>query len=502
MTRQQLVASAVAASAAIVASASLIAQPLVVLAGAAGILFLVFSVRIIRHPRATAVVVCLLVLLAETKFRQRDVDATLSGSVDSQVVFELALYAALGWIVFLAVVVPARPVRRISPAIAWGLCGYAALALVSTAWSAAPTITLVRSAQLCILVAAVVCLSLRADPATILESLLIALVLYCCVFSVLALVVPGTRLGPHGVSLPDADLAGKPNRFSWFAVHPGLVAMMVGITVLLLVAVLLNGLPRMPRSRRLTLGFAGIAVFGAVLLATRSRTDLIAIAISVCVLLIRRKRPRLDLLVAGALAGVAIIGFVGASSLFNSLVSQNWSVGDYLLRGQTTDQFLTLNSRTMLWEKMMPLIAARPVLGWGYEASRGILLNVMWWASYAHNAWVQAVMDLGVFGAALITFLFGSCFFVGERSRPTRDGPAFARTGVIGIAVYFGIESIASESFAGTPGFAGLVVFLCMLAAADLRRRARESAPKTALHRGAVRFRWRSAAPVLEGPAA
>jgi O-antigen ligase len=497
MIRQGLVATVVVA-AAIIASGSLLVQPWLVLAGTAGILLLLFSVRIMRHPRSTAVVAFLLVFLAETKFRQRDADAMLSGSVDSQVIFELAMYAALGWIVFLAITVPPKPARRISPSIALGLGGYGALALLSTAWSAAPAITLVRSIQLCILVAVAICLSLRADPATIFESLLIALVLYCGVFSILALVVPG--------GAPRLDIPGKTERFSWFAVHPGAVAMYCAVTVLLLIAALLNGLPRMPRSRRLTLGFTAIAVFGAVLLATRSRTDLIALALTVGALLIRRMRLRPSVLVAGMLGGVAIIGFAvtifGASTLFNGVLSDNGAVGDYLLRGQTTDQFMSLDSRTTLWKEMTPLIVARPVLGWGFEASRRILLDVFFWASYAHNALVQTVLGLGVFGIALLMPLFGSCFFVGERSQPTLDGPAFARTAAIGIAVYFGTESIASESFAGTPGFAVLVVFLCMLAAADLRRQARESARATPLHQRAAPLYWGRTSPVLEGPPA
>ena len=496
MIRQGLVVSVVGA-AAIVASVSLLVQPWLVLAGAAGILFLVFSTRIIHHARGTAVVAFLLVFLAETKFRQRDADAMLSGSVDAQVIFELAIYAALGWIVFLMIAFPPKPARRLSPTIAYALSGYAALALLSTAWSAAPAITVVRSVQLCILVAVAICLSLRADPATILESLLMALLIYCTPMAILALVLPG--------GAPRLDMPGKAERFSWFAVHPGMVAMYCAVTVLLLIAALLNGLPRIPRSRRLTLGLAGIAVFGAVLLATRSRTDLIAVALTVGALLIRRRRLSPSLLVAGALAGVAVIGFTvstfGAGNLFNSLASDN-AVGDFVLRGQTADQFMSLSSRTTLWKDMMPLIVARPVLGWGFEASRRILLDVWFWASYAHNALVQAVLGLGVIGAALLMPLFGSCFFVGARSQPTRDGPTFARTAVIGIAIYLGIESIASESFAGTPGFAVLVACLCMMAAADLRGQARESARATPLHQRAALLRWGRASPVPEGPPA
>jgi O-antigen ligase len=123
---------------------------------------------------------------------------------------------------------------------------------------------------------------------------------------------------------------------------------------------------------------------------------------------------------------------------------------------------------------MLPLVTARPVLGWGFESTRSVLLDVFFWAAYAHNALMQALMGLGVVGAGLLMALFGSCFFVGSpRIRRGSDASAFARSAVFGLAVYLGIQAVVSESFAGTPGFAALVAFLCMLSAADLRQETR-----------------------------
>jgi len=471
MIRPGLTAAAIVATS-LIAAGTLLVAPLMITAGAVGIIFLLFSAQIIRHPRLTAVVTFLLLLLAETKFRTRDAGAMLSGSVDSQVLYELALYAALGWIVVLGFIIPPRPAHRVAPAIAIGLGCYAALAVLSTVWSPSPAITLVRSVQLSILVAVAICLSARADPVTIFQSLLIALVLYCGVMTIIAFVVPGAT--------PRLGVPGKTGRFSWFAVHPGAVAMLASLTVLLLIITLMNGLPRTPGPRRLGIGLAGIAFFGAMLLATRSRADLIAMVGTVGVLFVRRLRLKPELLAAAILGCIGITGLAvtnfGAMHLVNNVLSDNWSVGDYVLRGQTPDQFMSLSSRTELWKDMLPLIAARPVLGWGFESTRSILLDVFFWASYAHNAVVQVVMGLGIVGAALLLPLFGSCFFVGgSGDQLARDGPSFARTTVIGIAVYLGIQSLAFESFAGTPGVAVLVAFVCMLSAADLRRQAREA---------------------------
>jgi exopolysaccharide production protein ExoQ len=456
------------------AAGALLLAPWVVMAGVAGVLFLLGTTRIIRYQRPTLILVFELVLLAGTKYRSRDVGATLSGIADAQVLLELAFYAAIAWIVFLTIVFPSRPVRRVAPTIAVGLVSYAGLAVLSTAWSPTPAITLVRSVQLAILVAAAICLFSRSDPATILSSLLIALVVHCVTFSALAIAVTGGR--------PYMETTNGENRFTWFALHPGVVATLSATAFVLLLAYLLSRAPRAPGARRFGYrGFAslaGIAFFGGLLLATRTRSDLLASIATVGVLLIRRARPRPMTLAIAVLGSVALGGFaltyLGVTDFFSRLLSNDSAVGAYLIRGESQARLLTLNSRTLLWNDMLPLVVARPVLGWGFESSRSILLDVFFWAASAHNALMQTLLDLGVVGAVLLMTLFGSCFFVGSSRRGDGDErAAFGRTAVFGLAVYLAIQSIGSESYAGTPGFPTLVAFLCMLAAADLRRRSR-----------------------------
>jgi len=468
--RRTAAAAGVVAAGVLIAVA-ILAAPWLVAAAVAGAFFLLLSVRIIRHQRLTAVLIFLIVLLAGSKFRSRDVGATLSGAVDSQVAYELAMFAALGWIVFLAITFPVKPVRRVPRTIPLGLVCYAVLAVVSTAWSPTPVLTLVRSLQLSILVAAAICLFYRTDPTTILQALLIALLVHCGTFIALAIAISGgwpQRLTTSGVS-----------RFTWFAMHPSVIAMLMATAFLLLLASLLEGLPPTWNARRFAvLRIGGIVVFGALLLATRARADFLATLAAAGVMVVRRTRIRPDILAVAVLGGLAILGFAvttfGGTDLVGRMLSDDWAGGAYLLRGQTSAGFLSLNGRTLLWKEMLPLVSARPVLGWGFESTRSVLLDVFFWAAYAHNALMQALMGLGVVGAGLLMTLFGSCFFVGSaRNRGGSDASAFARSAVLGLAVYLGIQAVGSESFAGTPGFAALVAFLCMLSAADLRQEAR-----------------------------
>lgn len=459
-------------AAGVLAALAILMAPWKAAGGVAGVFFLLLCVRIIRHERLTAVLVFLLVLLAGTKFRTRDVGATLSGSVDSQVAFELAMYAALGWIAFLAITLPSKPARRVPATIALALVCYGLLAVLSTAWSPTPGLTLVRSAQLLILVAAAICLFYRSDATTVLRSLLIALVVHCALLTALAIAITGTW--PHLLT------SSGVSRFAWFATHPGPIATLGATAVLLLLATLLAGPPQTRGGRRsVYLAYGGIVLFGALLLATRTRADLFASVAAGGVMVVRRSRLRSEIFAVAALGTVAILGLAvtsfGGANVFSRVLSDDWSGGAYFLRGQTPENFLTLNSRTLLWKEMLPFVQARPILGWGFESTRSVLLDVFFWAAYAHNALIQALMGLGVVGASLLMALFGSCFFVGStRIRHDCDTSAFARTAVFGMAVFLGIQSVAMESFAGTPGFTVLVAFVCMLSAADLRRKSRE----------------------------
>jgi len=258
--------------------------------------------------------------------------------------------------------------------------------------------------------------------------------------------------------------------------HPGVIAMLSATAVVLLFATLVDR-PRQPQGARgyAYLGYLGIVLFGALLLATRTRSDLLASVAASGVMLVRRVRPRTDILALVVIGSLAILGLVvtsfGGMDFFSRFLSDDSSAGAYLLRGQRPEYFLTLSGRTVLWREMLPLVAARPVLGWGFESTRSVLLDVFFWAAYAHNAMMQALMGLGVVGAALLMALFGSCFVVGSAGiRNGHDASAFARTAVVGMAVYLGIQAVVSESFAGTPGFPVLVAFVCMLSAAELRR--------------------------------
>jgi O-antigen ligase len=135
-------------------------------------------------------------------------------------------------------------------------------------------------------------------------------------------------------------------------------------------------------------------------------------------------------------------------------------------RGHTAERVLTLNGRLELWSDLGPVIATTPVLGHGFQASRAVVLEAAPWAAYAHNALLQAVLDLGVVGAGALVVLIAVAF--GGALRSTVD--PWLRAVITALMVFLVLNSVATESFAGSPGFETLLLFLCVTSAASARQ--------------------------------
>ncbi len=67
----------------------------------------------------------------------------------------------------------------------------------------------------------------------------------------------------------------------------------------------------------------------------------------------------------------------------------------------------TLTGRTLLWEASFDLIGQRPVLGWGmfgaFAPESPIMDAIVWESPFAHNHWVDLLLNLGLVGALLYT---------------------------------------------------------------------------------------------------
>jgi hypothetical protein len=402
-----------------------------------------------------------LVILADTKFRARDPLALIGGGIDAQIVFELLMYFLLSLMVVGSGAVRGPLRGRLGP-IGLAPLAFTVLAVASTLWSVVPAITLVRGVQLLVLFALGFAAVRLLGPERALTSLFRSAVIYVLVFSAITLLVPSLQeVVPRG-------------RFSWFSVHPISAGTLAGSAAIFLVADLLRS-PRSGSPHGRLARWIALPALVAVLVATVSRGPIFAFGatlfLTLLLVLYRRLRtPALPLL-AGALATLGFLLLPSASELLRIGESSGNPLVALLYRGQSSDSLVGLSGRAELWSTMSSFVWDAPLLGHGYMSSRGLLDGVAWsGAGYAHNALMQALLDLGLLGGALL------CVSVASVVIPTRE-PAVA-TILFSAMVFLVINSVGDEGFAGAPGFETIVLFTCVLSAEHIRAPGRQRAAR------------------------
>ena len=326
--------------------------------------------------------------------------------------------------------------------------------------------SLVRSTQLAILLLFIVSAFRLLGPQKFLNALLASVLLYTLVFSVAALTLPAASLG--------RVLHGHVTRFTWFGTHPLIVATFAATSGIIVLAQILFAQEAL---RRRILGVPIWIILPpliVILVATRARGQLIAFVAVVAYLLVRRF-GRLWMFAVGipVVAGLLTI-YLNSDIEVGELLERHRggnAVVEYIYRRQSVEQLTSLSGRKELWEIVGGLVSSRPIAGYGFAASRKVLLDKIPWASYAHNALAQVLLNLGIFGALLLFGVLGSCFVTGSgHPQHNRNPSAPYLSGVLGVALFLALVSLIHESFAGVPGYEIALLMICSLAAERFRR--------------------------------
>ena len=395
-----------------------------------------------------------LLLLAGTKLRTRSADASLAGVIDAQIVMELLLFGIVG-VGLLAAWLATRGGQPLLSS-ERRLVAYAALALVSTFWSAAPALTLVRGTQLAIVAGAAMMAVHVLTPGRALWTALRAAAAYVLVCAVLAATIPAAA-----TTLDSSEGF----RFAWFATHPIDAGTLAAMAALGLISLATYARTMSFGARQLLLVRVAVVALLAVLVLTRSRGPLLAFAAAAGVLWLMRVRPAVRTAVMLVGVAVALTGWLFAADLAGWLAwmaDQNSVLSHILFRGESADTVLAMNGRLGLWSELMPTIFGHLFVGYGYQASRSVLLDAASWAAYAHNAVLQTLLDLGVVGALALLAIVVSA----ARAALRRTLPAPVAASVAALMVFLLVNSVSTESFAGAPGFEATVLFLCAVSGA------------------------------------
>lgn len=432
------------------------------------ILGVVFGVVfLLLRPRTALTFSFFLVMLAETRFRRRDPNALLSGDIDAQVAFELFLYGVI--LLFILVNMNSGRLQHLKPTfIERILFGYVVLAIVSSFWAYDPRITAVRGMQLLILYTLCFSAVRVLGSQRVLQILAGTVIFYVLLCSLMTVSLPWPS-----TPITSAPIRGI-ERFSWFSVHPILAASYTGTAVIFIMAEALFA-PGAWRRRIMGLPlWLYIIPLAIILLATRSRGALIAVVVATAALSVRKY---VNPWIAGfvgymifALCTISLpLGLYSARAV-GGLLNEQHPLVAFVLRNQGAEEVLTVSGRTDLWHSVYDMFLNRPILGYGYSASRNLLLKVLPWAGNAHNALAETLLGLGVVGTALVWFALGRTLLSSLLRTPRIAGPgAWHQASILGILLFSLLNSLVTPSFGGIPGYEVLLFFAAVFAHDGLR---------------------------------
>lgn len=341
---------------------------------------------VLETPERTVapwVPVAWIVLLFVSSFRfsgSRSVEAAVSGTASLENLIELAAYGLFGG---LALVRLLFRTPRLEPLGVGLFAGFALLAVASVLWSVIPLFTLIRSSQLMVLAALVAATAgVWSDGGRSFERDWSRI--WLTYLGVAALASGAAFIWPNWQS----------GRWAWPGLHTGVTSEYIAIGAMVILSMRVEKGWRIPRllHRVLPLVFVGSLVL---LLLTITRSSLFGFIAGAFLIAWTGSRIRSDkrLVVIGSLIALAVATVAWFSG----------ELGDYLLRGQTVDQFYTFTGRTDLWSFALNELNEAALLGFGYGAARVVLIDAFWWAGTGHNLWIEAALSVGIVGAVLLT---------------------------------------------------------------------------------------------------
>lgn len=413
-------------------------------------------------------VLVVLLLASKIDVRVRDPQLALQGVVDTQIMLELGIWAAVGAWALLRLCRPRRWLMhafpsQLGPALQW----YGLIAVMSTLSAlllrGAP-LPVVRALQLMVIVTLAVLIQrdVRWQRARTLD-------VWTGAGRVLVVAVLG--LMALGVLFPQVSFDYETyygySRYRLLQMQPIGSAQLMGLALLACASNLLVSARDSGRFQQL-LFLAASLVLAAGLWGTKARGALLAtiVAVGVLALLTPLVRRRAVLLLGGALASVPVLGGVFDDALRTTL-----------LRGQSEQELLSLTGRTELFGYAWRLFAERPVTGHGYFSARELFLARFPWAGESHNAVVDIALSLGLVGLVLYLALFVTVVVPLRRGlqRPG-EGRELATIG-LALLSWLLLDGVGSDSYGGAVGAGVLALVVVALFADELRHREAAGGP-------------------------
>ncbi len=323
----------------------------------------------------------LLVFVTESTFRAR---AWTDKSLDWQVLLKGGVWLAAGTMGLMHLGLMRRAMAE-PPACFVGLL--VGLMAVSAAWSPVPGYTLSSSLGFfCCLLFALATTQLLEE-----REVLFGLALGCAL-----VVFPSLLVAPFSNSLagPSPGSTATLDRLAGTTDHP------IGLAEACASAIFLAAFLLARRAAWRWLWWLLVVGGLAGLVLSRSRMPAAAMLLA-WVIAFCRQRGVLTYFAAASLAAAMAAGLVVYGLGFDALVPRD--VLRLMSRSGEAREVLTLSGRLDIWRSVLHKVADAPWLGHGFGSGNVVMRDFFrWHLNHAHNAYLQALLYLGVVGLGLL----------------------------------------------------------------------------------------------------
>ena len=266
---------------------------------------------------------------------------------------------------------------------------FALVAITSTLWSVTPAYTAIGSVGFlaALLFACAVATELSED--VLYRTVIACFMIYVALNIAAAIAMPDIAwLAPYGES--DSP------RLQGVSGHPNNLGKEMATFICLF-------LPLAPVCGKRRSAFLLACLAFGVMIATRSRTSLVAVLISLALPILVRPQ------VAKPMTWLVVVATaVALLAISAGFVPDLRAILDGASRSSDASEILTLTGRTELWGFVWDKILEAPFFGHGFGAADAVL-SPQWWGAPdasvgAHNTWLQSLLIVGVVGT--IPFLW------------------------------------------------------------------------------------------------
>jgi exopolysaccharide production protein ExoQ len=329
---------------------------------------------------------------------------------------------------------------------AWPLLALAGLALLSTAWSVEPMLTLRRS----VLLLASTMIAIYVGERYSIKAFAHLLAQTFCLMIVLVLLV--YLVAPEYV----IDYSAYGGAWRGLSTYKNTFGEYMAVAVLLLALV---------RFRRFSwLRYVFLLIAAGLLFLSHSATAVVCGALTLAAVPLWRLMRGKQRLLIGVLVAITF------------LLGIYWLLAFPETIFQVLGRDATLTGRTDLWSKLLSVIADRPVLGYGYAAfwtgSNAEVLNVWIGAGrlvpIADNGYIDLCLSLGAAGLALFLCVFTGAFR--KAMEYLRSEPGFVALWPVTYLCIFAADNIC-ESALLTRGTFPFLVFAIVTTSLGLSHR-------------------------------